>query len=108
MRIAPGIIFAVSFDLPWMKVTGRDLNFCEGASVRSVEVWFYLSWVLTLVKVDVNFVPIVVAAPMMTTLINAAMSPYSIAVAPLSSRRKLPIGGLRQVDSILVIAKWPF
>jgi hypothetical protein len=53
-------------------------------------------------------VPIVVAAPMMTTLINAAMSPYSIAVAPLSSRRKLPIGVLRQVDSILVIAKWPF
>jgi len=40
------------------------------------------------VKVVVRFVPTLVTAVMMTTAISAAMSPYSMAVAPDSSRRK--------------------
>ena len=41
-----------------------------------------------LVKVRFRFVPIVRSATMTTTAMSAAMSPYSIAVAPLSQRRK--------------------
>jgi hypothetical protein len=40
----------------------------------------------TSVNVLVNLLPIVVTAPMMTTAINEAIRPYSIAVAPESSR----------------------
>ncbi len=38
------------------------------------------------VKAVFRFVPMVRTAPMTTTAIKAAMSPYSIAVAPFSSR----------------------
>jgi hypothetical protein len=40
--------------------------------------------VLTAVKVFVSCVPTAVIVPMMTTEMSAAMSPYSIAVAPAS------------------------
>ena len=43
---------------------------------------------LILVKVALSFVPTVVSVAMITTEISAAMSPYSIAVAPLSSFAK--------------------
>jgi hypothetical protein len=42
----------------------------------------------TVVNVDDRFVPSVVTAVMMTTAIKAAISPYSIAVAPSSFARK--------------------
>ena len=47
----------------------------------------YFSWLLTLVNVLLSFVPSVVAAPIIATLMSAAMRPYSIAVAPASSLR---------------------
>ena len=44
-----------------------------------------------LVKVELRLVPTAVSAPMITTAIRAAISPYSIAVAPLSLRKKVEI-----------------
>ena len=43
---------------------------------------------LTAVKVVVSCVPTAVIAPMITTEMSAAMRPYSMAVAPASSRTK--------------------
>jgi len=42
----------------------------------------------TAVKVVDKLVPTAVTAPIMTTAINAAISPYSMAVAPLSFFKK--------------------
>lgn len=41
-----------------------------------------------LVKAELRLVPIAVHAAMQTTAIRAAMSPYSIAVTPVSSLRR--------------------
>jgi hypothetical protein len=52
------------------------------------DAYCYFSWPLTVANVLDSFVPIVVAAPIIATLMSAAMRPYSIAVAPVSSSRK--------------------
>jgi hypothetical protein len=50
--------------------------------------YFVLTTLLaTLVKMVLRFVPMVLAPAIMPIEINAAMSPYSIAVAPRSSRK---------------------
>jgi len=46
-----------------------------------------LRTVLTLLNVELRLVPTVVIAPMITTDMSAAINPYSIAVAPVSSSR---------------------
>jgi hypothetical protein len=48
----------------------------------------YLSWFETAVNVLVSLVPRVVIAAIAATAIRAAMRPYSMAVAPDSSRAK--------------------
>ena len=48
----------------------------------------YLSWSETAVNVLVSLVPRVVIAAIAATAIRAAMRPYSMAVAPDSSRAK--------------------
>jgi len=48
----------------------------------------YLSWVEMLVNVVVRLVPRVLTAAMIATEMPAAIRPYSMAVAPLSSFRK--------------------
>jgi hypothetical protein len=48
----------------------------------------YLSWVEMLVNVVVRLVPSALTAAMIATEMPAAISPYSIAVAPLSSFKK--------------------
>ena len=47
----------------------------------------YLSFVDRMVKVVDNLVPTAVTPVMMTTEIRAAIKPYSIAIAPASSRK---------------------
>src|SRR5690349_8001431 len=46
------------------------------------------SWVEMLVNALLSLPPMAFTAPMITTEMPAAMRPYSMAVAPLSSRRK--------------------
>jgi hypothetical protein len=53
------------------------------------ELATYFSAVLTVPKVVVRFVPIPLTTVIMTTEMPAAIRPYSIAVAPDVSRRKL-------------------
>src|SRR5689334_7984858 len=48
----------------------------------------YFRFEETVVKVVESLVPTAVTAPIMTTAISAAIRPYSIAVAPDSSRTK--------------------
>jgi hypothetical protein len=61
----------------------------------------YFNPVDTLVKVVLRFEPRVVTARMIAIEMPAAMSPYSMAVAAVSSRRKciinLPMGSLAAV-----------
>jgi len=47
-----------------------------------------LSWDEIVEKVDVNFEPRPFTTAMIATEMPAAISPYSMAVAPVSSRRK--------------------
>ena len=55
---------------------------------RDASARTYFKLALTEPNVAVSFVPSVVTAPMMATAISDAISPYSIAVAPLSSWAK--------------------
>ena len=48
----------------------------------------YLMLPETVVNVVERLVPTAVTAPMITTAMSAAMRPYSMAVAPLSSAKK--------------------
>jgi hypothetical protein len=54
----------------------------------------------TVVKAVVRFVPIVERAPMITTAISAAISPYSMAVAPSSLRMKAFVRRVRSRHSL--------
>jgi hypothetical protein len=60
---------------------------------------FYLSWFDTAVNVLVSLVPRVVIAAIAATAIRAAMRPYSMAVAPDSSRAKR----LKRVFMVVVL-----
>jgi hypothetical protein len=65
------------------------LGTCEVFSRPEIGDGSYFSAVLTVPKVVVRFVPIPLTTVIMTTAIPAAIRPYSIAVAPDVSRRKL-------------------
>ena len=68
------------------------------------DAYRYFSWPLTLPNVLVSFVPIVVAAPIIATLMSAAMRPYSIAVAPASSLRNAETEFLLNVGDSVKLA----
>jgi hypothetical protein len=59
-----------------------------GADVRRSDERAYFNAVCTDVKVVFRLLPVLWTATMMATEMPAAMRPYSIAVAPVSSRKK--------------------
>jgi hypothetical protein len=87
-------------DYPWPALMGlptekpRRMGFgglgtCEVFSRPEIGDGTYFSAVLTVPKVVVRFVPTPLTTVIMTTAMPAAIRPYSIAVAPDVSRRKL-------------------
>ena len=80
------MLACVAIFLPCISDLGAAIHCAEpnGDRPRTVQVVYLLNAAAIAAKVADTLFPTRVTAVMMTTLMSAAMSPYSMAVAPLS------------------------